>query len=166
MTEQPRNRTPRKRRIARGQAMAEFALILPILLGVVGGGIDFARAFAGSMTLQTATRNAAEAAAYDRLVTDQASAEARARAVVCTEAQHLPGFVPGAGGNVATCTSPSVSVTYAVDATAPGANTRYPLVTVTVDTTLDFDLVAPWPLLPNGAWPLGTTESFSIMRGR
>ena len=161
MTEQHSTRT---RRTARGQAMAEFALILPILLGVVGGGIDFARAFAGSMTLQTATRNAAEAAAYS--AADLAAAQTIARKVVCTEAQNLPGFVPGPGGNVATCTSPTVDVTYVRDTTAPGANTRYPLVTVTVETELDFDLVAPWPLLPNGAWPLGTTESFSIMQGR
>jgi Flp pilus assembly protein TadG len=153
-------------RVARGQAMAEFALILPILLGIVGGGIDFARAFEGSMTLQTATRNAAEAAAYDPLVTDQATAEARAREVVCTETQRLPGFVAGSGGDIATCTSPSVTVTYATSTTAPGANTRYPLVTVTVTTAFEFDLTVPWPMLPNGAWTLGTTESFALMRGR
>ena len=56
--------TDRRRRNPRGQAMAEFAIILPILLALVGGGIDFARAFEGAMTLQSAARNAAEAAAY------------------------------------------------------------------------------------------------------
>jgi Flp pilus assembly protein TadG len=156
--------TSRTHRASRGQALAEFALILPILLGIVGGGIDFARAFEGSMTLQTATRNAAEAAAYS--ADDLAEAQAKAREVVCAETQRLPGFVPGSGGDIATCTSPSVSVTYSRDTTAPGANVRYPLVTVTVTTSLDFDLTVPWPMLPSGAWTLGTTESFGLMQGR
>jgi Flp pilus assembly protein TadG len=159
----PRHTCPTPR-VSRGQALAEFALILPLLLGIVGGGIDFARAFEGAMTLQTAARNAAEAAAFSS--TNQAQAEAAARAVVCAETQRLPGFQPGPGGDVATCTSPSVSVTYVSSTTAPGANTRYPLVTVTVTTALDFKLTVPWPMLPNGAWTLGTTESFSIMQGR
>jgi Flp pilus assembly protein TadG len=151
-------------RVARGQALAEFALILPLLLGIVGGGIDFARAFEGAMTLQTATRNAAEAAAFS--ADNLAEAQAKARAVVCTETQRLPGFVPGLGGDVATCTSPSVSVTYARSTTAPGANARYPFVSVTVTTSHDFDLIVPWPLLPSGGWNLGTTESFGLMQGR
>jgi len=144
--------------------MAEFALILPILFGIVGAGIDFARAFEGSMTLQTAARNAAEAAAYS--APNLAAAQTSAQAAVCTETQRLSGFTAGSGGVVATCTNPSVVVTYARSTTAPGANTRYPLVTVTVTTSMDFQLTVPWPLLPNGAWTLGTTQSFSIMQGR
>lgn len=159
-------KTTRTRRAPRGQALAEFALILPILLGLVGAGIDFARAFEGSMTLQTAARNAAEAAAYDSSVTNPAQATVRARAVICAEAQRLPGFQPGAGGNVATCTNPTVSATWVRSTTAPGANEKYPLVTVTVTTAMDFQLTVPWPLLPDGVWNIGTTESFSIMQGR
>jgi Flp pilus assembly protein TadG len=158
------NRTGRSRRASRGQAMAEFALILPILLGLVGGAVDFARAYEGQMTLQTAARNAAEAAAYN--ATTDSQAQAAARAVVCAETQRLPGFLPGSGGNVATCTNPTVSVTWTSDPDAPGANVKYPLVTVTVATSLEFDLTVPWPLLPNGAWTLGTTESIAIMQGR
>jgi Flp pilus assembly protein TadG len=153
-------------RARRGQALAEFALILPILLSLVGAGVDFARGYAAQMTLQTATRNAAEAVAYDPAVTTPTLAQARAQAVVCTEAQRLPGFVPGPGGNVNTCTQPSVTATWISDSSAPGANEGYPLVTVTVATTLNFDTTVPWPLLPDGAWTLGTTESFSIMKGR
>lgn len=156
--------TRRSHRGPRGQALAEFALILPILLGMVGGGIDFARVFQGSMTLQTATRNAAEAAAYSS--PDLATAQATARATACTEAQHLPGFAPGPGGVVTTCTNPTVAVTYVRSTTAPGANIKYPLVTVTVTTTLAFELTFPWPMLPEGGWDVGTTESFSIMQGR
>ena len=159
-------KTRHTRRAPRGQALAEFALILPILLGLVGAGIDFARAFEGSMTLQTAARNAAEAAAFDATVTTPAQATARARAVVCAETQRLPGFAPGSGGNVATCTNPVVTATWVRSTTAPGANEKYPLVTVTVTTSMNFQLTVPWPLLPDGVWNIGTTESFSIMQGR
>ena len=154
-------------RARRGQALAEFALILPILLALVGAGVDFARGYAAQMTLQTATRNAAEAAAYDITVTTPAQATTRARAVVCTEAQRLPGFVAGPGGDIATCTQPTVTATWTRDtSSASGANDRYPLVTVSVATSLDFDTTIPWPLLPNGSWTLGAAESFSIMQGR
>ena len=159
-----RHTAHRSHRASRGQALAEFALVLPLVLGLVGAGIDFARGFEGSMTLQTAARNAAEAAAYE--ATTLAEAQAVARAVVCIEAQRLPGFVAGSGGDIATCTNPTVAVTYASSATAPGANTRYPLVTVTVTTSLDFALTVPWPFLPNGTWSLGATQSFEIMQGR
>lgn len=153
-----------RRRAPRGQAIAEFALILPLLLGMVGAGVDFARAFAGSMTLETAARNGAEAAAFE--ATTLAEAEAKAREVVCTETQRLPGFQPGAGGDIATCTNPTVTVAYTRDEDAPGANSRYPLVTVTVTTALDFSLIVPWPFLPDGAWTLGTTQTFEILQGR
>lgn len=152
------------RRISRGQAIAEFALVLPLVLGIVGAGIDFSRGFAASMTLSSATRNAAEAAAYEALNASQA--ETIARAAACTEAQGLPGFVAGAGGNVATCTNPIVTVAYVRDAAAPGANTRYPLVTVTVTTEMDFGLAVPWPFLPNNTWTLGSTQEFGILQGR
>ena len=148
----------------RGQAIAEFALVLPLVLGIVGAGIDFSRVFAASMTLTSATRNAAEAAAFESLDLD--AAEDMARAVACTEAQHMPGFTPGAGGDVETCTNPTVDVTYGRDATAPGANTRYPLVTVTVTTSMDFGLAVPWPFIPDQTWSLGTTQSFQILQGR
>jgi Flp pilus assembly protein TadG len=155
----------RARRAPRGQAIAEFALILPLLVGLVGAGVDFARAYEGSMTLQTATRNAAEAAAYHS--TTDAAALAKAKEVVCTEAQRLPGFQPGAGGDVKTCTNPTVSITeFESDPNAPGANGSYPLVTVTVTTSLDFALMVPWPFLPHNTWTLGTTETFSILQGR
>jgi Flp pilus assembly protein TadG len=155
---------PITRRTPRGQAIAEFALILPLMLGLIGAGIDFARAFAGSITLESAARNAAEAAAFE--ATDLAEAEDKAQVAVCTETQNLPGFVPGPGGAIGACTNPAVTVSYAKSTTAPGANARYPLVSVTVTTELDFSMVVPWPFLPNGTWTLGTTQTFEILQGR
>jgi Flp pilus assembly protein TadG len=159
------DKNPRSRRAVRGQAIAEFALLLPLLVGLIGGAVDFARAYEGSMTLESATRNAAEAAAFE--ATTKAQAQIKAQEVVCTEAQRLPGFVAGSGGVVATCTNPTVTVDeYVRDISSPGANERYPLVTVTVTTSLDFALIVPWPFLPHGAWTLGTTQSFEIIQGR
>lgn len=151
-------------RARRGQALAEFALILPLLLGLVGAGVDFSRAFAASITIETAARNAAEAAAFE--ATTLAAAQAKAREVVCTETQDLPGFVPGSGGDIATCTAPAVSVTYTRDEDAPGANSRYPLVGVTVSVSLGFGMTVPWPFLPEGTLALGSTQSFEILQGR
>ena len=51
------------RREPAGQSMLEFALVLPILLMMFIAIADFGRIFAAMITLESATRNAAEAAA-------------------------------------------------------------------------------------------------------
>jgi PKD repeat protein len=53
----------RVRRTSRGQSMAEFALILPVLLMLLLIGIDFARVYLGWVNLQNMTRIAASFAA-------------------------------------------------------------------------------------------------------
>jgi len=82
----------------RGQALAEFALILPLLVALTGGAMDFARAYQASITLQGATRNAAEYATTK--TTTQSQAQTEARRVVCAEARTVPGFVAGSGGSI------------------------------------------------------------------
>jgi Flp pilus assembly protein TadG len=152
-------------RPVRGQALAEFALILPILFALTGGAIDLARVYQASMTLQSATRNAAEAAASRS--GDATAAQSEARRVVCTETQHLGSFVPGSGGDIATCTAPGVTVSsFARNTTAPGASTRYPLTSATVQSHLDFQLLIPWPGLPEGGWRIASTQSYSVLQGR
>jgi TadE-like protein len=51
------------RKKAAGQSMIEFALVLPILLMMFIAIADFGRIFAAMITLESATRNAAEAGA-------------------------------------------------------------------------------------------------------
>lgn len=156
---------PRGRRPLRGQALAEFALILPLLVALTGGAMDFARVYQASITLQGATRNAAEYAASK--TTTQSQAQVEARRVVCAEAQTVPGFAPGSGGSIPTCTAPAVTVTaFTLSPTAPGASTTYPLGTATVRTQLEFRTVIPWPWLPGGAWTLSTTQSYSVIQNR
>ena len=50
-----------------GQALAEFALILPLLLVVLLGVVDFGRVFAASITTEAAARDGAEMGAIERL---------------------------------------------------------------------------------------------------
>ena len=54
-----------KSRDARGQAMVEFGLVLPLLLVFLLGVVDFGRVFSDGITMEAAARNAAEAAAQE-----------------------------------------------------------------------------------------------------
>jgi len=51
----------------RGQALVEFALVLPLLLMLLLGVADFGRVFSTSITLEAAARDAAEVGALQRL---------------------------------------------------------------------------------------------------
>jgi hypothetical protein len=50
-----------------GQSLAEFALVLPILLVLLLAVADFGRVFAASITTEASARNAAEIGAIERL---------------------------------------------------------------------------------------------------
>lgn len=154
-----------RHRSRRGQALVEFAILLPILAGLAGGVIDFARVYQASMTLQSATRSAAESAATTSSTSGDAQVEAQR--VVCTEAQRLPGFVPGSGGSVPTCTAPDVTVTeFDYSTSGSGFSSSYPLVSASVHSELDFSLLVPWPFIEDGTWTLSTTQSFSVVQNR
>ena len=57
-------------RNARGQAMVEFVMIVPVLLVVLFGIIQFGIAFKNYVTLTDAVRAGARVAAVSRLATD------------------------------------------------------------------------------------------------
>jgi Flp pilus assembly protein TadG len=54
---------PRLGSSRRGQSLVEFALVLPMLLVLLLGIADFGRVFNAGITLEAATRDAAEAGA-------------------------------------------------------------------------------------------------------
>ena len=149
----------------RGQSLVEFALILPILLTMVGAAIDLARLYQGWITLEGATRDAAEYAATKDATSSSALTDAKT--IICTQTASLPGFAAPAG-QPTNCTSPAVSVpSFAVSTTATGASTTYPIATVTVTATLPFRTFFGYPLFTqNGAWNLSSTQSYSIIQGR
>jgi Flp pilus assembly protein TadG len=142
-----------------------MALIVPFLLAFAGGATDMARAYAAWNTLQAATRNAAEYVATNSATIGAATNDARR--IVCTETQDVPGFTPGAGGAIATCTSPSVFVaTYTVSAIQVGATSANPIATVHIRSRLNFSTLMPYPFLPHGTWTMTTDSTYSVIRGR
>lgn len=162
-------RPARWRHRRRGQSLTEFALILPVLLAFLGLSIDFARVFQAWMTLEAATRDAAEAAATN--ATTSSEALTVARKTVCLQARSLPGFTPGSGtppADVEQCAAPVVTVAaFSRSTTAPGATSRYPIGTATIRSTLPFTPFFSYPLITqNGAWTITTQASFSIVQNR
>ena len=153
--------TPRRR----GQSLVEFALILPILLTMVGAAIDIARLYQGWITLEGATRDAAEYAATKD--TTSTAALTDAKSIICKQTAALPGFAAPAG-QPTNCTSPAISVTsFSRSTTATGASTEYPIASVTVTATLPFRTFFGYPLFTQGgAWTLTSTQSYSIIQNR
>jgi Flp pilus assembly protein TadG len=143
----------------------EFALILPILLGLSGGAVDFSRLYQAWITVESATRNAAEQIATGNF--DSTTAPAEARRIVCLETQNVPGFVPGIGPNpIQNCTSPVVTTATVTSSTSSPGTTKNPIATAHIVVTLQFKTLVPWPLLPNGAMTLSADRTFTIIRGR
>ena len=158
---------PSPRQVRRGQSLVEFALILPILLTLLGAAVDIARLYQGWITLEGATRDAAEyAATFDTSLT---AAQTDVTRIICTQAATLPGFAAPAG-NPTACTQPQVNVTSfptGVTAAASGGSATNPVQSITVTATLPFRTFFGYPLFTqNGAWTLSSTQSYSIIQGR
>lgn len=156
---------------SRGQSVTEFAIILPVMLAFLGLAIDFARVFQAWITLESATRDAAEAAATDTTVTNSTQALDLAKRTVCLQAQNVPGFTRSgltSPDDVELCTAPSVSVvSFSVDPAGSGASTEHPLGTASIQVSLPFRPLFAYPLITqNGTWTIITAGSFSILRGR
>jgi hypothetical protein len=108
------HRRPRRRSGSSGQSIVEFAFVVPILLMVFIAIADFGRIFAASITVEAATRNAAEAAANQYLAVQPGPLQLPAPAgvpayynalhdyaagVVCAELRDLPGINYDSGTN-------------------------------------------------------------------
>ena len=83
----------RRKRPSRGQSIVEFALLLPLLLVIVLGVVDFGRVFQAGIVMESATRAAAEAGAVEYLREVSSGVEPdydlihqRAAEVACLEA--------------------------------------------------------------------------------
>jgi Flp pilus assembly protein TadG len=147
----------------RGQALVELAAVLPLLLAFAGIIVDFGRAYAAQVSLESATRAAAEyVAGY---TTSEGAALTEARAMICGEMDGVIGYV--AGDTPATCVQPDVDITsYSRSSTAPGATSFFPLGSVTVEATVPFEMLMHWPWLDEGTWTLRAEESFQVLQGR
>jgi len=150
--------------------VAEFAILLPVLLAFLGLTIDFARVFQAWITLESATRDAAEYAASAG--TSSADALTKAQRTVCLQAQNIPGFRRSAlasPDDVNQCTSPAVSIVSFATTVDPvqGASSRNPIASVTVRATVPFSPLFAYPFITNnGTWTVTSQVSFSVAQGR
>lgn len=150
--------------------MAEFAILLPVLLAFLGLTIDFARVFQAWITLESATRDAAEYAASQG--TSTTDAQTKAQRTICLQAQNIPGFQRSglaSPNDVHQCTSPTVTIVSFGLTTDPnvGASARFPIGSVTVRATVPFSPLFAYPFLTtNGTWTVTSQASFSVSQGR
>ncbi len=137
-----------------GQSLVEFALILPVMLTLLGGAVDFARVYRGWIDLQAATRSAAE---YVATTPNLASPQTAATTMICAQVTGSP-----------SCASVTVTATLSLDtSTGSGASTTYPIGRATVTASMPFRMLFSYPFLTkNGAWTISATESFSVVQGR
>ncbi|MCI0346781.1 MAG: pilus assembly protein [Chloroflexi bacterium] len=149
--------------------MAEFGLLLPVLLAFLGLTIDFARVYQAWITLESATRDAAEYAAT--AASSSSNATTIAKKTICLQSQDVPGFTRSglaSPDDLEQCTAPNVSVvTFTLSTTAPGASTRYPIGSATVQASLPFSPLIAWPFITQGgSWTIVTQATFSVVQGR
>ena len=129
-------------------------MILPLMLGLFGAAVDFARMYNSWINLESATRDAAEYAATK--TTTQNSALTESRRIVCA-----------AFGQASTCTDPSVTVTFSSSTTAAGASAKNPIATVSVTVSTTFHTLYPYPFVTNGgALTFGSSRTYAIVQGK
>lgn len=154
---------------SRGQSVAEFGLLLPVLLGFLGLTIDFARVYQAWITLESATRDAAELAATT--ATSSGTALTIAKKAVCLQSQDVPGFTRSGSASPADieqCAAPNVTlVSFSLSTTAAGASPYYPIGSATIQSSLPFSTIIAWPFITqNGQWTIVTRATFSVVQGR
>jgi Flp pilus assembly protein TadG len=151
---------------ARGQSVAEFAILLPIILTLVLGGIDFSRAFERQMRLEQAIRQASETVAARA----QSSSEAQdiAREVVCVQLGRAADCTLGTIPDPLACSDLCLEVTFSRSTTALGATVDHPLATARVTAAAAFRTAVPYPLLTSdtGDVTLSAAATYSILQGR
>ena len=142
-----------RERRSRGQALVEFALVLPIAVVLLLAVGDLARLYTTMITVESAAREAADLGASgssgwadENEVDTRAAIEARA----CVASQNLTGFV----GDRTTCTNPKVTTILlepngaeATETSVCGSPDRVggPC-RVQVDLEFRFDLLVPFGL--------------------
>lgn len=122
----------------RGQSLVELALLLPILVFVLLGGADLARAYAAQIATQNAARAGAESAVLGVAATD---------AAIVVYARDELGGVPGVDRAAATITvtTKKIDGTTACAVPATIADPCY----VTVRVQYGWRTLVAWPIVPN-----------------
>lgn len=148
----------------RGQALTEFALLLPVMFALAAVVLDVSRVYQVWISLESATRDAAEYVATTQTNSDDAADEAER--IVCLGMQDSVGYVPASGGDADECDQPNVSLdSFVVSSTLPGATAKHPIGAATVSASLNFQTIIPFPFDARG-FTIRAQESFQIVQGR
>lgn len=185
-----RDRTSTPGRLARrgrmhGQSLAEFALIAPVMLGLLGIGVDFARIFFTWVDLESATRDAAQYVAndpalqitgggyYDSTDTTNYCATYPCTGAPSTDAKTILDAATGKTFTKASsqtdCTSPKVwaSLSSPDPALASGGSSKYPVAKVQITACVPFRTFISYPIITtNGTWIVRTDRTMSTLVGR
>lgn len=120
-----------------GQSIVEVALALPLLVFLLIGGADLARAYAIQLAVQNGARAGTEAAVLDFTPTE---------AEAVSYAKQEMGRTPGMNANAAIVTMARATESGAPCPVTPSIATPC---YVTVRVRYTFTTVTPWPLIPN-----------------
>jgi Flp pilus assembly protein TadG len=129
----------------RGQSIVELALALPMLVFLLIGGADLARAFAIQIAVQNGARAGAEASAIDYTPTTAAA--------IAWTMQEM-GRTPGMNSSLCSPSTSTCTITVTrLQADGVTACIQTPDVTTpcffTVRVQYTFKTVIPWPLIPS-----------------
>jgi Flp pilus assembly protein TadG len=129
----------------RGQSIVELALALPMLVFLLIGGADLARAFAIQIAVQNGARAGAEASAIDYTPTTAAA--------IAWTIQEM-GRTPGMNAALCDPSTPTCTITVTrKQSDGVTACIQTPDVTTpcffTVRVQYTFKTVIPWPLIPS-----------------
>lgn len=110
-----------RHRSFRGQALAEFALVTPVMLLLVLAVADLGRVYTSTVAVETSAREAADLGAFDPsnwnyalAPTNPSQTVVRMEQAACSSAaqSHLEGYAEPPGTvNHATCTNPTMTCT-------------------------------------------------------
>lgn len=181
----PAEHRVRRGRRARGQSLAEFALIAPVMLGLLGIGVDFARLFFAWVDLESATRDAAQYVASDPALLsngggyyDSTDTTNYCSAYPCTSAPSTDAktVVDAATGKSFTkassqtdCSTPKVwaSLSSPDPALAKGGSSKNPVAKVQITACFPFRTFISYPVITtNGTWIVRTDRTMSTIVGR
>jgi Flp pilus assembly protein TadG len=176
---------PGARRRGRGQSLAEFALVLPVMLAFLGMGVDFARLFFAWIDLESATRDAAQYVASDPNLLANGSgyydvndATNYCSAYPCssaptTDAKTVLDAATGKSftkdsSQVDCSTTPEVWATIASPDTsaAHGGSNQYPVAKAQVTACFPFRMFVSYPWLKNSTWVVRADRTVTTIVGR
>ena len=157
-----------------GQSLVEFAIVLPVMLGLVGILIDVARLYQAWTNLESATRDAAQYLATsntDPLSVDytQPGSDADNKAIFILEQATGASFQRSSTQGVLTdCNQPRLTTTFTENtAMAAGGSSSNPVSTARVMVCLPFEALFDYPFVTiDGSWILRSEREVKLIVGR